>query len=249
MHTLKRKLKSAEDVINDFNIRRSSDAIIVEREKLFSSESRKVKMSELLRKIPSKVKVKSNGHSFVEYSLTRPSGNKFTTVRLKQIDYQKLFSIENFVANLNHVFNCVIGEENFKIKLFSKLNFKIELDTPCLALGINVRNQDKSEFMFLACMFFGMLFNITIDVCACHPCSFQDFVLLDAGITKNCISNDCSTRILADPLLFDPLIHYDCSQKANSNILFVGLNLHSPKEISVNLQLNQQIEENKKNNL
>ena len=242
MYALKRKLISAEDAIHKFNMLKSAKSIIVDREKLFSNESRRVKMSELLSKISSKVKVSSKGRSFVEYTLKRPGGKEFSIVRLKNLNFETLFSKENFMANLNHVFDCEVKEENFKINLFSKLNYKIEIDIPRSESKINVHNEDKSEFMFLVCMFFGMLFNIAIDNCICHPSSYEDFLLLNAGITKNCISNDCSTIILGNPLLFDPLVHYDCSQKTNSNILNLGLCLQSPI-VSVNVTSTQIIEE------
>jgi len=243
MNALKRKLKSAEDAINNFNLHKSSESIVIDKNKIFTGESRKVKMSDLLEKIPLKVKTQSSESSFVEYSLTRPSGNKFKTVRLKDIKFQELFEKKNFMANLNHVFNADIDEKNFKVNLFSKLNFKIVIDVPRIQSEINVQEEDKSEFMFLVCMIFGMLFNITIDKCICHPCSFQDFMLLDAGITKNFISNECSTHILGDPFLFDPLIHYDCAHKSNFNSLFIGLNLLSPQNISVNVTSKQIIQE------
>ncbi len=245
MYSLKRKLKTAEDTINHLNVRKCSDssALTINKEKLFSQELRIVKMSNILLKLPSKVKVCNKSCSYVEYLLTRPSGNKFKTVRLKNINFENLFTASHFMANVNHVFNCSITDENFRVKLFPKLNFKIEIDEPCLDSQINVLDEDKSEFMFLVCMFFGMCFNITIDKCICHPSSFQDFMMLDAGITKNCISSECVTQILIDPFLYDPLIHYDCSQKSNNNSLFLGLNLHSPQDISVNITSTQLIDE------
>lgn len=237
---MKRSIQSSETTIKEFNskIKRQSetvDANILGKNSF--KETKKINLSAILNKIKDKIKIECNFEGLNVFKIQRPNKSFYQVIRNK-IDIEKLYNTEFFLENFKQAFGYDFENAEHKIKLFPHITLLINVDI-INSKKSNISVRELNDFRFLTCMLFGLIFNITLFHCDCHPTTFQDFVLLDAGVGKNCISSACKQLLEFFPHFYDPLLHFDCSNTHYQNLIFTFLNLASTGDINVNITTKQ----------
>ena len=206
MNRQKRRIGKVAEKIKEYNEKRlklnTIDTVVNENG---YEEIKKISLSTLLNVLNKNVFTKDTSDGLAEYSIQRPNGDTYKVYR-NMVNIANFFSTENFLANFNFAFKYSLQKDDFSIKVFSKLKIEVEID--CHMNVPTIAVNEMADFRFLTCMLFGLIFNIKIIKCSCHPTSFEDFVLFDAGVSKNCISSDCKNLLLDSSFIFDPLLHF-----------------------------------------
>lgn len=236
---MKRKIRSSEESINAYN---SKQLKIQENENLSLlsnlSETKKIKLSVILNELKQKLKVEKTIEGLALYKLLRSNGKSYQVIR-NYLDISALFDPNFFSENFKLSFGYDFNHESHSVRIFP--NIKLILENDLSSRKSNILQNELADFRFVVCFVFGLIFNINLNHCECHPTTFQDFILLDAGVSKNCISNKCKNILEFLPNYYDALIHFDCSSNQYHNLMFTFLNLVSTGDVKVNITSKQLI--------
>ena len=117
-------------------------------------------------------------------------------------------------------------------QLLFGLNITIDNNLP-YGSQVYIASSDVAPFRFLTCLFMGLVFGLALNDCTCFPQSTNELMATDAGIGLNCVKLACRNQLKQNPLLFDDLIHTDCTD-TNFNTAFVSLGLFAGQTININ---------------
>lgn len=168
------------------------------------------------------------------------SSMKTVTFKIPTQNFSKYFTINNFNANYTFVFKTNFPQQ-IKSTLFPNLKIIIENDLP-FNDDLTLDPSESKSFSFLVCLFFGLIYNLKLDTCACYPSNESELSAIQSNIGLNCVSLECKNLLLQNPALFDPLIMSECTQY-NMNAAFVSIAAFAGNNITFqNMQINQVID-------
>lgn len=170
---------------------------------------------------------------------------ELATFHVPQFNLNKYFDANLFNYNYYTAFGTSfpITVESL---LLTSLNITINNNLPFNNNPNFNKDQDSYGFRYITCLAFSLLFNIKLAECSCFPKNINEIKAVNAGLGLNCISLECKELLKLNPLLFDDLIHSDCSD-LSLNAAFISLNLFAGKNINVSVDINQDQQQNTRN--
>ena len=185
-------------------------------------EKKKVNLSTLLEQITIRANHEVTPENLALYNITLFNGTQITFLKNVQ-NASALFSPVHFLANYLFAFEKPFKRKEYRSIIFPGLKISVNVDlvynkTPSISAD------EVSSFRFLTCIFFGLFFHIKIEDCICYPTSYEDWVIFNSGISKNCVSLECKQLLSFHPHLFDPSFHSKCSNN-DINYSFAAINI------------------------
>lgn len=192
-------------------------------------------LSDLIQSIPLKLEsIKSDNMSTV---ITFKALNmELTNLYVPPTNLQRYYELDKFNTNFKQAFG-----KNFPLLVSSQIlpgvNITILNNLPYTTQTF-LSDMELASFRLLTCMLLGIMFNISLDACACFPKNLNELKAVNAGLGLNCVNLECKNMLKANPLMYDDLIHTDCNDLM-LNAAFVSLNLFAGKDINLDINLNQ----------
>jgi hypothetical protein len=161
---------------------------------------------------------------------------ELTNLYIPPTNIQRYYEADKFNSNFKQAFST-----SFPVRVTSLLFF---------GLKVNINNnlpysnqfylteEELPSFRILTCMMFGLVFNISLDLCACYPKTLNELKAANAGLGLNCVNLTCKNMLKINPLLYDDLLHTDCADLV-FNAAFVSLNVFAGKNITMDVDLTQ----------
>ena len=144
-----------------------------------------------------------------------------------------------FSSNFKMAFKKPLDEITFEHVFFYNVKLRVEFDVSLQDNQPSIFYSEINDFKFLTCALFSFMFNININECVCYPTSYNDWIAINTGLSKNCYSIECKQRLMNNPTLFDPLVHFDCSDNKASNFVFSFLNIFSSGNLTIQIHNSQ----------
>jgi hypothetical protein len=168
------------------------------------------------------------------FEIIRNNGTKLNLLR-HVMNGQKMFDPNHFCANFKMAFSVKsIKEVEFSHIYFGDLDIKILYDI-VEAENSSITEDECSDFRFLTCLFFALLYFMKLSTCKCYPTTYTEWVGFNAGITKNCTSNECRQHLEHFPEQYDPEIHYDCSTMQGSQFVFTMMEIFAKGNFKISI--------------
>lgn len=194
-----------------------------------------INLSDLINSIPVRlVAIKSDNMSTV---LTFKSLNlELTNLYVPPINLQRYYELDKFNSNFKEAFG-----QAFPVLVESQILFGVTvsvLNNLPFASQTFLEDVELAAFRQITCLLFGLLFNLNLGACTCFPKNLNELKAVNAGLGLNCVNLECRNMLKTNPLLFDDLVHTDCTDLM-FNAAFVSLNLFAGKNIDVDINLDQ----------
>lgn len=191
----------------------------------------KINLSLILSKIVELTQVSISDHGLMTITL-KNAALKEISFKTPLFDIQKFFNTLYFPGNFNLAFQEDLPT-TMRCSMFSDLTVTIANDLNNSVLQSSISLDELHTFRFLCCVFFGLIFNLSLKSCACYPKTLSELNAVNAGIGINCISLECKNRLLMFPDQYDELMCSDCSD-FNFQGVFVSISAFAAGNITFN---------------
>lgn len=198
----------------------------------------KLQLSDIVQALPDKLKSVTRDGSTTEISF-RNLNMELTRIYIPPIDMDMYFDMAKFNANYEQAFGYTFPSD-IKSQFLFGVEISVINNLP-FSQSYFLEEDDLGAFRMLTCLLIGLMFNINIPRdCTCYPKNLNELKAVNAGIGLNCVNIECRNQLKLNPLLYDDLLHSDCSDMV-FNAAFVSLNLFAGKNINLSVDLAQQV--------
>lgn len=198
----------------------------------------RLQLSDIVQALPGKLKAITSDNSTTEISF-RNLNMELTRIYIPPINTNIFFDMAKFNANYVQAFGYAFPSDVRSQFLFG-VTISVSNNLP-FSQSFYLQEDDLGAFRMLTCLLIGLMFNINIPRdCTCYPKNLNELKAVNAGIGLNCVNLECRNQIKLNPLLYDDLLHSDCSDMV-FNAAFVSLNLFAGKNINLSVDLAQQV--------
>ena len=198
----------------------------------------KLQLSDIVQALPEKLKSITSDSSTTEISF-RNLNMELTRIYIPPVDLDMFYDLAKFNANYEQAFGYTFPSD-VKSQFLFGVQVSVVNNLP-FSQSYFLRDDDLGAFRMLTCLLIGLMFNINIPRdCTCYPKNLNELKAVNAGIGLNCVNIECRNQLKLNPLLYDDLLHSDCSDMV-FNAAFVSLNLFAGKNINLSVDLAQQV--------